>query len=154
MIYQGAWDFVQERLGELTWDLVTLCPPDVDYPLSFFNVLILILPYRSSGYVINGLPRSLFTTLLYQPVIHDTPTPASLNQSAKDFYEALFENSIAPDQYLFEGGWVDVRDIAMAHVHAIQKDLEIGEGLKEEGRFLVVAGMWTWQDWCAWCPFI
>ena len=47
---------------------------------------------------------------------------------------------------------MDVRDIALAHVYAIEKDLKLGVGLgqggEEEGRFVVVAGMWVWQDFC------
>ena len=43
---------------------------------------------------------------------------------------------------------MDVRDIALAHVYAIEKD--IPTGVNEEGRFVVVADMWVWQDWCKW----
>lgn len=38
-------------------------------------------------------------------------------------------------------GWVDVRDTALAHVLAIQKEAAGGQ------RILVNSGKWVWQDW-------
>ncbi|MCF1193406.1 hypothetical protein LRR18_17585, partial [Mangrovimonas sp. AS39] len=37
--------------------------------------------------------------------------------------------------------WLDVRDFALAHVLAIQKEAAGGE------RIIVAAGTWKWQDW-------
>jgi nucleoside-diphosphate-sugar epimerase len=39
------------------------------------------------------------------------------------------------------GCWVDVRDIALAHVRALQKQAAGGE------RIIVAAGAFKWQDW-------
>ena len=38
-------------------------------------------------------------------------------------------------------GWVDVRDIAAAHVLALQKEEAAHQ------RIIVVAGHYVWQDW-------
>jgi hypothetical protein len=41
------------------------------------------------------------------------------------------------------GCWVDVRDLALAHVRALQKEEAGGE------RIIITAGAFAWQDWRA-----
>ena len=37
--------------------------------------------------------------------------------------------------------WIDVRDVALAHVLALQKEGAGGE------RIIISSGKWVWQDW-------
>ena len=37
--------------------------------------------------------------------------------------------------------WIDVRDVALAHVLALQKEEAGGE------RIIISSGKWVWQDW-------
>lgn len=99
-----------------------------------------------------------------QPVIHDVSSPSSLNTSARDWYNTVVKEDSGgkslQDLKAPGGAWIDVRDLASAHVLALEKDAAGGE------RIIVSAGMWhvqwdnysqidlpcmlgphTWQDW-------
>ena len=41
------------------------------------------------------------------------------------------------------GGWIDVRDLALAHSRALQREAASGE------RIIISAGPFVWQDWRA-----
>ncbi|KAG8768346.1 methylglyoxal reductase (NADPH-dependent) gre2 [Ceratobasidium sp. 428] len=71
--------------------------------------------------------------MVYGPVIQEVTSMASLNLSSKKFY-AMFsgqEKELSPDVFWL---WVDVRDVAEAHVAAIEKPEAGGQ------RFFVTAG--------------
>ena len=54
--------------------------------------------------------------------MHEVDRPENLNTSSKRWFD-LFFNPIFSDQELyFAGNWVDVRDIATAHVAALEKE--------------------------------
>ncbi|KAJ7844935.1 NAD(P)-binding protein [Mycena olivaceomarginata] len=76
--------------------------------------------------------------LVLGPILHAVSSPAELNTSARQMYEAFTKLGAAGT-----GGrcWVDVRDIALAHVRALQKQAAGGE------RIIVAAGAFKWQDW-------
>ncbi|KAH7884064.1 hypothetical protein F5I97DRAFT_1646596 [Phlebopus sp. FC_14] len=110
----GAWEFVKENEQRIKWDLSTLNPPFV-----------------------------------FGPAIHAVTTPASLNTSAEMFYTYVANSSkaIADDEektnkLLAETGtcWIDVRDLAEAHVLALEKQDAGGH------RIIVSGGLWKWQD--------
>ncbi|KAF8583135.1 NAD(P)-binding protein [Ramaria rubella] len=95
---------------ELRWDLVTIIPPWV-----------------------------------FGPFLHKVPSPSGLGWSLNFLYKVIRDESSIPGTSLAEpfGGsahYVDVRDLADAHVKA----LEIEEAGNE--RFIVSAGVFTWQD--------
>lgn len=41
-IISAAWDFVEKHQSEISWDLVTLCPPLVSIPFMQYIALVLI----------------------------------------------------------------------------------------------------------------
>jgi hypothetical protein len=96
---------------------------------------------RSLGYVGNVFLVDgplLNTTLSQQPAIHSLTSPSSLNTSAAFFYNymALPNTSGATNEFLASTGtcWIDVRDLANAHVLSLEKECAGGE------RIIVSAG--------------
>ncbi|RDB27412.1 hypothetical protein Hypma_004368, partial [Hypsizygus marmoreus] len=80
---------------------------------------------------------------VFGPVIHDVKDLASLNTSARQWYDAvLVEGAFSKEALETQGsGWIDVRDVAEAHVRALEKEAAGGE------RIIVSAGSYVWQDW-------
>ncbi|KAJ6484059.1 NAD(P)-binding protein [Mycena sanguinolenta] len=77
---------------------------------------------------------------VFGPTTNDTPTPAHLGTSARQFYTMLTQPS--PPATLRTGScWVDVRDLGRAHVLALLRADAGGE------RIIVSAGPFVWQDW-------
>ncbi|CAK5279249.1 unnamed protein product, partial [Mycena citricolor] len=74
--------------------------------------------------------------LVLGPEIHAVSTPAELNTSSRMMYQGLTQAGAT----VGGGSWVDVRDLALAHVRAIQKEEAGGE------RIIVCEGTYTWQD--------
>ncbi|KAI0088796.1 NAD(P)-binding protein [Irpex rosettiformis] len=81
---------------------------------------------------------------VYGPVLHEVDKPEDLNTSAADWFTTIVK-ATKDDAALVAGGteWVDVRDVALAHVLALQKEEAGGE------RIIVSSGKWVWQDWVA-----
>ena len=80
---------------------------------------------------------------VFGPVLHEVASPESLNTSVKDFYFSIVKHSKTPEQLAaFQGSWVDVRDLADAHVKAIEVPNAGGQ------RFIISSGNFIWQDWC------
>ncbi|KAJ7490826.1 D-lactaldehyde dehydrogenase [Mycena latifolia] len=76
--------------------------------------------------------------LVVGPVIHAVSSPEALNTSSLWIYNAFTK----PEGRTRPGtSWVDVRDLALAHVRALQTEEAGGE------RFLISAGEFVWQDW-------
>ncbi|KAJ4474488.1 D-lactaldehyde dehydrogenase [Lentinula aciculospora] len=81
---------------------------------------------------------------VFGPLIHDISSPSALGTSAGDWYNSV----VRPDMggktieaiTTVGGGWVDVRDIALAHVLALQKQEAGGE------RLLISKGEFVYQD--------
>ncbi|KAJ8522802.1 hypothetical protein ONZ45_g648 [Pleurotus djamor] len=109
---KAAWEFVNTYKDKITWDLTVLNPPFV-----------------------------------FGPVIHEAATREHLNSSSAAILRILLTPSDAPTALppgvLKSTGscWVDVRDLAEAHVRA----LEIPEAGSE--RVIISAGPYVWQDW-------
>ncbi|KAJ8089399.1 hypothetical protein PM082_014647 [Marasmius tenuissimus] len=108
---KAVWSYVAENSG-LPWDVVTLNPPFV-----------------------------------FGPATNYVPTPDKLGTSATDWYKTLL--TYEPDaagkspQTLASRifCWVDVRDVAEAHVRALLKQEAGGN------RIIVSAGHFNWQEW-------
>ncbi|KDQ65079.1 hypothetical protein JAAARDRAFT_247410 [Jaapia argillacea MUCL 33604] len=78
---------------------------------------------------------------VFGPVIHDVPTAPQLNTSALEFYNTIVKGSKDAKQLSSMGNsWIDVRDLALAHALAIQKEAAGGN------RFIVSGGPFKWQD--------
>ena len=80
---------------------------------------------------------------VFGPILHEVSSPASLNTSVKEFYDAVIAHS-KPESVIqtFQGSWVDVRDLAEAHVRSFEREEASGK------RFIVTSGNFVWQDWC------
>ncbi|KAJ7477983.1 D-lactaldehyde dehydrogenase [Mycena galericulata] len=80
--------------------------------------------------------------LVLGPVIHAVASPEALNTSAKRMYDLYTK----PGEVARGGGgnWVDVRDVALAHVLALQRELPVGG---ERNRFIICSGAFARQDW-------
>jgi len=80
---------------------------------------------------------------VFGPAIHDVTGPLTLNLSVKVWYF----NVVSPDfpktkeGMATSGAWVDVRDLADAHVLALEKAEVAGE------RTIVASGLFYWQEW-------
>ncbi|PCH42487.1 NAD(P)-binding protein [Wolfiporia cocos MD-104 SS10] len=79
---------------------------------------------------------------VYGPALHEVDRPETLNESMHSWFHSVFKNLHEPKQLgVIGGGWIDVRDLAEAHVLAIKRPEAGGE------RILVASGEWKWQDW-------
>jgi hypothetical protein len=68
-----------------------------------------------------------------------------MNESLKFFWDNVISDVPKPQQErerIFN--WVDVRDLADAHILAMENDAAGGQ------RFLVTCESYVWQDWSAW----
>ncbi|KAE9383213.1 hypothetical protein BT96DRAFT_968643 [Gymnopus androsaceus JB14] len=92
-----AWDFYEANKAKVSWDLVVLNPPNV----------------------------------CFGPVIHDVSSPSSLGASAGDWYNTVVRPDMGgkslEELATFGSGWVDVRDIALAHALSLIKEEAGGE---------------------------
>ncbi|KAI0691865.1 NAD-P-binding protein [Cytidiella melzeri] len=79
---------------------------------------------------------------VYGPVLHEVSKVENLNTSSADWYDTVVKGGKDNDALVSGGSeWIDVRDIALAHVLALQKVDAGGE------RIIISAGKWVWQDW-------
>ncbi|KAF9813505.1 hypothetical protein IEO21_05542 [Rhodonia placenta] len=79
---------------------------------------------------------------VFGPAIHEVGAPESLNESMHDWFHSVLKGSKDPKQLSTIGScWIDVRDLAEAHVLAIKKE-EAGSN-----RIIISEGPWKWQDW-------
>ena len=70
-----------------------------------------------------------------QPAIHQIVSPSSLNTSLQLWYEKVVADSPKSKETLSDSNsWVDVRDAALGHVLALEKDAAGGQ------RIVVAAG--------------
>ncbi|CAL1707943.1 unnamed protein product [Somion occarium] len=75
------------------------------------------------------------------PMINELSSPSSANASLAEWYQAILESAKSPEELKTSGNaWADVRDIALAHVRAIQQP-------EAEGRITVSADSFNWHDW-------
>jgi len=64
------------------------------------------------------------------------------------WYETVIADTPKSKEKLSESdAWVDVRDIAEAHILALEKEAAGNE------RIIVSAGSWIWQEWGAFLHF-
>ncbi|KAI0635002.1 NAD-P-binding protein [Trametes polyzona] len=78
---------------------------------------------------------------VFGPAIHGVGAPESLNESAREWYLKVVKGEIDNEGLANIGSsYVDVRDLALAHVLALKKPEAGGE------RIIVSAGPYKWQD--------
>ena len=77
-----------------------------------------------------------------QPGIQDIKSHTQLNTSLGYWWNIVVEDGLKPKDKLSDSfAWVDVRDVALAHILALEKE-EAGNE-----RIIVCAGSVRWQDW-------
>ena len=54
--------------------------------------------------------------------MHEVNKPENLNTSSLRWYELFFKPGFSEQELYHGGGWIDVRDVAEAHVTALQKE--------------------------------
>ncbi|KAJ3991934.1 D-lactaldehyde dehydrogenase [Lentinula boryana] len=81
---------------------------------------------------------------IFGPIIHEVSSPAALNTSTGDWYNSVVRPDMGGkslDQITLVGNaWVDIRDVALAHVLALQKEEAGGE------RLIILEGDFSYQD--------
>ncbi|KAI0733665.1 NAD(P)-binding protein [Fomitopsis betulina] len=78
---------------------------------------------------------------VFGPAIHEVGSPEALNESMHDWFHSVFKGSKTKAQLSSVGScWIDVRDLAEAHVLAIKKQEAGGE------RVIVSEGPFKWND--------
>lgn len=78
---------------------------------------------------------------VYGPWLHQVEAPEQLNTSMLAFWDAVIKGNKTMEELATEGqSWVDVRDLAVAHVLALKREEAGGE------RIIVSSGPWNWQD--------
>ncbi|RPD63136.1 NAD(P)-binding protein [Lentinus tigrinus ALCF2SS1-7] len=78
---------------------------------------------------------------VFGPVLHEVDKPENLNQSVKVWWDAVVAGQFSNEDLANNGDvWVDVRDLATAHVLAITTPEAGGE------RVIVCSGPFKWQD--------
>ncbi|KAG7445424.1 D-lactaldehyde dehydrogenase [Guyanagaster necrorhizus] len=74
--------------------------------------------------------------------INEVPNPRSLEYAINEWYNVVVRGDMSAEDMASKGHcWVDVRDLAEAHVRALFVDAAGGE------RIIVSAGPYVWQDW-------
>ena len=68
-----------------------------------------------------------FLLISSQPVIHECNDPAELNVTAKWFYDVIFNNTPSEAMEFPQFAWIDVRDVAIAHINAMVTPAADGE---------------------------
>ncbi|KAI0367236.1 NAD-P-binding protein [Pilatotrama ljubarskyi] len=78
---------------------------------------------------------------VFGPVLHEVDKPENLNESAREWYLNVVTGRLEKDALANSGAsYVDVRDIAQAHVLALLKPDAA------DNRFIISAGPFKWQD--------
>ena len=135
----AAWDFYAENKDKVKWDLTVMNPPFVCHYL-LLQELFSLLPFacRYSGYEIllsGGIMHFVFRShSLSQPAIHDVSNINSLNESLRQLHDAILLEGKTEEELKPGSSWVDVRDLAEAHVRALRVQEAGGE------RIIISAG--------------
>jgi len=91
-------------------------------------------------YLLPAASSTMNPPFVFGPIIHEVPKVESLNTSVNIFYQVL-KGDKTEEQLAGPGGcWIDVRDLAQAHVRAIQVEEAAGS------RYILSAGAFTFQD--------
>lgn len=78
---------------------------------------------------------------VFGPAIHEVNSLSSLNESLRQLYDTIFDESTSEARHKEASAWVDVRDIAEAHVRALKEEKAGGE------RIIISANSFLWQEW-------
>ena len=80
---------------------------------------------------------------MFGPLLHEISSPDPINTSMKFWWDAVVGHLFPPEMALNGSqSWIDVRDVAIAHVRALEIEEAGGK------RFPFTAGTFLWQDLC------
>ncbi|KAJ3823314.1 D-lactaldehyde dehydrogenase [Lentinula raphanica] len=81
---------------------------------------------------------------IFGPIIHEIASPTALNTSTGDWYNSVVRPDMGGkslDEIAMVGNaWIDIRDVALAHVLALQKEEAGGE------RLIILEGDFSYQN--------
>ncbi|EFI27543.1 D-lactaldehyde dehydrogenase [Coprinopsis cinerea okayama7 len=80
---------------------------------------------------------------VFGPPIHEVRSPTTLNSSMQGFWDNVIsvDSPKSWEALSFGASWVDVRDVALSHVLALEKEEAGGQ------RIILSEGPFIWQDW-------
>ncbi|EKM78750.1 hypothetical protein AGABI1DRAFT_121174 [Agaricus bisporus var. burnettii JB137-S8] len=84
---------------------------------------------------------AIIPSYVFGPALNNFRSPSEQNGSTKLWWDNVIATPATPESASFAACWVDVRDLALAHMLALQKPNAGGE------RLLISAGPFTYQDW-------
>ncbi|KAG1855935.1 hypothetical protein F4604DRAFT_1799314 [Suillus subluteus] len=103
-----------------------------------------MMKYRASKTLAEKGFWGMSETCFSLPAINAATAPSGLGTSSNMFYNYVAHpnSNGATNEFLASVGtaWIDVRDLAGAHVISLEKEAAGGE------RIIVSAGLWKWQD--------
>ncbi|KAI0081481.1 D-lactaldehyde dehydrogenase [Panus rudis PR-1116 ss-1] len=86
----------------------------------------------------------LIPPVVFGPLRHHVRDPSRLPMPMDEYYAYVLHGKAGPNTATLDGNcWVDVRDVALAHVVALRKSGSGGQ------RLIVSAGQYCWRDWVA-----
>lgn len=79
---------------------------------------------------------------VFGPLLQEVHSVSALNTSSADWYQTILTSTAPADKFKTGNVWVDVRDLAIGHVRALEKAEAGGE------RIILAQGSYIWQDFC------
>ncbi|KAL7266768.1 methylglyoxal reductase (NADPH-dependent) gre2 [Rhizina undulata] len=92
----------------------------------------------------NFTVTTLCPPYVYGPIVHPVSSIKHLNTSSALIYDMINKTQETAQENFF-GGFVDARDLGVAHVRALEREGREGE---EEDRYLCAAGTFTGRQIC------
>ncbi|KEP48769.1 NADPH-dependent aldehyde reductase [Rhizoctonia solani 123E] len=84
-------------------------------------------------------------SLVYGPILHQVSDPSTVNTSIAMVYNFVHnKESMTEETLLTPNNFVDVRDVALAHVRALEVEEAGGQ------RFITASAFYCWQDTRTW----
>ncbi|KAF7966124.1 hypothetical protein HWV62_39968 [Athelia sp. TMB] len=77
---------------------------------------------------------------VFGPPIHEVSSISALNTSSSIWYQTVLTSTSPTDDFKTGNCWVDVRDLALGHLRALEKAEAGGE------RIVLAQGTFVWQD--------
>ncbi|CAE6496853.1 unnamed protein product [Rhizoctonia solani] len=115
-------------------------------PLDKYRASKTLAEKAAWAYVESNKPKWDIATvnppMVFGPLLHQVESPESLNTSIASLYKILHAKEETPKEVLLAPAFnfIDVRDVALAHVRALEVPEAGGQ------RFIVAGGPYCWQD--------
>ncbi|KXN89087.1 NADPH-dependent methylglyoxal reductase GRE2 [Leucoagaricus sp. SymC.cos] len=97
--------------------------------------------FKEHKHSVNWDVTTINPPFVFGPILNYFDHPSEQNATTKMWWDFVIANPPTPQSVVVYNSWVDVRDVALGHVLALQKPEAGGE------RLIVSAGAFVWQDW-------